>query len=118
MLFRSVDFGDTSRLFSQINNPVITIRFDSCYNLLTFETLASSHTNNKSSVLGWLLNPYNPNYTSSLGQGIEFPIPFIGDGAHRRLIIPSNMGNSTDMANVVPYYYRNIYFDEAYQYPD
>ncbi len=39
------------------------------------------------------------------GLGIEYPLKYVGNGALLRLVVPSKMGFSSEISNVIPYLY-------------
>lgn len=116
------NFGNKKRMFDDITNPTIIVRFDSCYNLLTFVDLKSPQINNVEDPYNiWQIDGWNPNdtwdsrYSSSLGLGLDFPVRFLGNKGEVSLLVPSKLGTETAMSAVVPYYYRNIRYIESNQ---
>ena len=89
------------------------------YNLLTFEDHETSSyisnidfSQNLTVITDWVTNLY---YGSDYGSGITFPIQFIGTEAEVSLIVPSKVGNASDISSVVPLYYETITYYETYQ---
>ncbi len=119
MYMQILDYGDTDDMFGKpegqiVNNNNIIIRYDSCYNLLTYNDLSSESTGNINyNDYYWEINPWSYGYTSTYGVGLDFPIPFIGNRGKVRLIIPSKAGMTADQTNVIPYYYHTVIYKVA-----
>ena len=122
MYMQIVSYGDTDIMFGKPEGQlsmenVVLIRYDSCYNLLTYNDLSSSSVTNDNNNLAvnyaWIINPWVYGYTSTYGVGLDFPIPYIGHGGKVRLIVPSKVGMSADISNVVPYYYHSVTYKAA-----
>ncbi len=112
--------GDTAKMYrTDLNNPNIVIRYDSCYNLLDFKNLSSPSTNNLENYAAWVLTPWKKTNlnepTSIFGVGFDFPVNFVGVGGEVSVIIPSKQNISEIAQAVVPFYYRNIEYKEYYQ---
>ncbi len=105
--------GDTVK-----NNDEIIVRFTE-YNILdnylTYSNLEVSYmvdsfryTESSSSIAGiFMPDSYYYSYfgSTAVPAGWLVPWDYIYSGAHVKLIIPSDMGSSTAMSAVVPYYY-------------
>ncbi|MEG1586002.1 MAG: DUF4827 family protein [Bacteroidales bacterium] len=108
-------FGDTTQMYSKINNPNIVIRFDSCYNLLTYDNPSSPFTSNEDTYQAWLLTAWRPGYPSKFGTGLDFPIRYLGQKGNVSLIVPSKLGMAVDQQEVIPYYYKTVSYMPSYQ---
>lgn len=106
LYMRINDFGDTSDMFE--NRDAIVIRYSKTYNLLNFEDWDSSSINNLAPNAYWLIPYWSVNYSGDYGVGVALPIRFLGKNANVSLIVPSKLGTSDDISNVVPYYYGEI----------
>ncbi len=105
------DLTDTVR-----NNDEILVRFVE-YNLLDEDTTLSNLSEPRyvdafryivtsSSVAGIFTEGYMYSYYgSAVPAGWLVPLTYIRNMAHVRLIVPSDMGHSTAMASVIPYFY-------------
>lgn len=104
--------GDTVR-----NNEEIMVRFSE-YDLLnkgySYSNLDNvgvvdvfKYTVTSTSIAGKFTEGNYMTYlqNTTVPPGWLIPLEYIRDRAHVRLIVPSNMGNNTAMASVVPYYY-------------
>jgi hypothetical protein len=111
-------YGDTTQMFasSSMGYPSITMRYDSCYNLLTFEDWNSPYTNNLDPYSLWTISSWNKNSSgSTFGSGLEFPIQFLGVDGSVSLILPSKIGLTSEISSVIPYYFGDIKYKESYQ---
>ena len=104
--------GDTIR-----NNDEILVRFTE-YNILdkylSYSNLEYSYmvdsfryTETASSIAGIFLEGYYYSYfgSTAVPAGWLVPWDYIYDKARVKLIVPSDMGSSTAMSSVIPYYY-------------
>lgn len=119
MYFQILDYGNKNEMFGKpdgytINNNDIIIRYDSCYNLKTYNDLSSDFSSNWNyNLYYWNINPWVYGSVSTYGVGLDFIIPFIGDKGKVRLIIPSKSGMTADQSNVIPYYYHIVQYKAA-----
>lgn len=116
LYMRINDYGDTTNMYINMNFPDIVIRFDSCYNLLTYDNLSSDFIGNETSTSGgWLLAGWNTTYPSAYGSGLDFPVRYLGVRGNVSLIVPSKLGMSADTQNVIPYFYKTVTYNPSYQ---
>lgn len=116
LYMRVNNYGDTTNMYINMNFPDIVIRFDSCYNLLTYDDLSSPHFGNEASTsAGWLLAGWNAVYPSVYGSGLDFPVRYLGAGGNVSLIVPSKLGMSSDTQNVIPYFYKSVTYNRSFQ---
>ncbi len=113
------DFGSEVQKYKDMNNPIIVVRYDSCYNLLQFENLSSDFSNNLENYQYSMMNPWrwyrDPNYSGAFGYAIEFAPNFLGEKSNVSLIIPSKLNNSEIQQAVVPFYYKSLNYLPNYQ---
>ena len=114
-----VDKGSDNPADTVKNNDVILVRFME-YSLLDEDTTCSNlaypyyvdefkYTVTSSSIAGIFtsgifLATYGSSYTA-VPAGWLVPLEYVRDGAHVRLIVPSEMGHNPAMQYVYPYYY-------------
>lgn len=116
LYMRINSYGDTTQMFANLTFPDIAIRFDSCYNLLTFDSFDEEpYSNETSTASAWLIEGWNTTYSSDYGEGLDFPVRFLGYRGNVSLIVPSKMGMSSDISNVIPYYYGTVTYNPSYQ---
>ena len=110
-------YGDTTQMFSKMTFPIVVVRFDSCYNLLTFDSFDDEpdYSTETSTASAWTIDGWNTTYTSSLGEGLDFPVRYIGNRGNVSLIVPSKLGMSSDISSVIPYYYGTVTYSVSYQ---
>ncbi|MEG0947849.1 MAG: DUF4827 family protein [Bacteroidales bacterium] len=109
LYMRINNYGDTTSMFIKKNLPDIVIRFDSCYNLLTYDNLSSPFVGNENPTANpWYLQAWNPNYAGQFGTGLEFPLRYLGNNGNVSLIVPSKLGLSGDTQSVTPYFYKTV----------
>lgn len=104
--------GDTVR-----NNDEILVRFTEynildkyyTYSNLEYVTMVDSYryTVTSSSIAGIFMSDsyYGSYYGTAVPAGWLVPWPYIYNKSHIKLIVPSDMGGSSAMQSVVPYYY-------------
>ncbi|MGL4293484.1 MAG: DUF4827 family protein [Bacteroidales bacterium] len=119
-LYMKIDnYGDTTQMYVNMKNPDLLIRYDSCYNLLTFDNFQDTAPMGNN---GWFLEGYRPGYPTQFGTGLVFPIRFLGKGGPAfketpsvSLIVPSKLGLSADQQNVIPYFYKAVDYNYSFQ---
>ncbi len=111
-----VDKGSDNPADTVKNNDEVLVRFME-YSILNEDTTLSNidvagivdsfrYTVTSSSIAGIFLEGYMLSYYgSTVPAGWLVPLAYVRDGAHVRLIIPSDMGHNTAMQGVYPYYY-------------
>ncbi len=112
-----VDKGSDNPADTVKNNDEVLVRFME-YSILDEDTTISNldvpgvvdsfrYTVSSSSIAGIFLQGYMLSYYSSstVPAGWLVPLVYVRDRAHVRLIVPSDMGHSTAMSYVYPYYY-------------
>ena len=110
-----VDRGSDNPLDTVKNNDEILVRFLE-KNLLQGDTLSNleivdmpdmfRYTVTSSSILGIFTEGLmRQAYGTSVPAGWLVPLEYVRDGAHVRLIVPSEMGHNPAMQYVYPYYY-------------
>lgn len=112
LYMKIVSFGDTTSMFKSRQN--IIVRYEKRYNLLTYENADSDYTSNEEPNSYWEISQWSQNYNGTYGYGVGFPVRFLGTDAVVCLIVPSKVGTSDDATSVVPVYYENMKYVEAY----
>ena len=111
LYMRVNNYGDTTQMYGKMNNPDIVIRFDSCYNLLTYDNESSPFFSKEDpyGYMGWILQSWRPGYPYSVfGTGLVFPVRYLGLRGNVSLIVPSKLNLQAEQQAVVPYFYKTI----------
>jgi hypothetical protein len=104
-----VNPGNTDRMINTYQE--VLLRFEYMYYIKNY---VSGSTD--SVVLSYLYFPiefrYGVSYDSDVTRlachGFAIPLTYVGEGAVVDLIIPSELGNSTDNGNFAPVFYKNL----------
>ena len=109
LYMRVVERGDTARRV-QVYDEVL-VRFDYMYYVKSY---VAGRTD--SIVLNYLYLPisfrygisYNSDPTGLSCSGFSIPLTYVGEGAVVDLIIPSELGSSSDNSSFAPVFYKNL----------